>query len=124
MGDALVLLLGEELELLDGDELLLDGNELVLLLGDELVLLDEGDELLLELGEDDAAEELLLGSIALWPDEEDDDAPPPWMPRAASVCWSSWPDWLRLFCCWNCLMAAWVFGPIWPSIVPTSSPFD
>lgn len=100
----------EELVLLDdGDE------ELVLPDGDDAPLLDEGDDVLL-LGE---AAEL----EALWPDCEDDDAPP-CTPSACSVFWSSWPDWSMLFCCWNCFNAASVLGPILPSTEPTSNPFD
>jgi hypothetical protein len=103
---------------------LLDDGEDVLLLeeGEEALLLDAGEEaLLLDAGE---ADDPLLGSLEAWPDDWDDDAPPPCTPSAASVCWSSCPDAVRLFCCWNCLSAAWVFGPIWPSIGPTSRPLD
>lgn len=119
----------------DGDELLVldDGVELLELEeGEELVSLEEGDALLVLPDGDEAlllaeGDEELLGEAAeleeLWPDCEDDDAPP-CTPSACSVCSSSWPDWLRLFCCWNCFNAASVFGPILPSTVPTSKPFD
>ncbi len=112
------------------------------------VLLDGVCELLLPDGLDD--DELLDGAALLpevvdpidedWSvepaadgDEEDelddgeeldelDDAPvPPF--SAASVCWSSCPLAVRLFCCWNCLIAASVFGPIFPSTV-TSMPLS
>jgi hypothetical protein len=119
----------------DGDELLVldDGVELLELEeGEELVALEEGDEPLV-LPEGDEAlllaegDEELLGEEAeldaLWPDCDEEDAPP-CTPSAWSVCSSSWPDWLRLFCCWNCFNAASVFGPILPSTVPTSKPFD
>lgn len=56
------------------------------------------------------------------PPLEELDAPLPC--SAASVCWSSWPDGVRLFCCWNCLRAACVFGPIMPSTGPGSIPLS
>lgn len=97
--------------------LLEDGEEALLLdEGDEALLLEDGDELLLEEGDE------LLGSLDPWPDDWDDDALPPCTPSAASVCWSSCPDALRLFFCWNCLIAASVLGPSCPSMEPTSNP--
>lgn len=104
----------------DGEEVLLDDGEEVLPLdeGDELLVPGDGEKPpLLEEGDE------LAGSLEDCPDDWDDEEPP-WMPRAESVCWSSCPDCVRLFCCWNCLSAASVFGPICPSIGPTSSPFD
>lgn len=89
------------------------------LLGDELLELGEellGDELLPELlGE-------ALPELELWlPCEELPELAPPF--SAASVCWSSCPVCGRLCCCWNCLIAFSVFGPILPSTWPTSRPF-
>lgn len=106
--DELLLVLGEDsvLMLLLGEEELLvplgDGELAVLLLGEELLPI----ELLLVL-----PEELLV-------------APPPCTPRAARVCWSSWPDALMFCDCWNCFNAALVFGPSCPSIGPGLKPLS
>jgi hypothetical protein len=42
----------------------------------------------------------------------------------ATVCGSSLPEACSPCCCWNCLMAAFVFGPILPSTAPTLRPFS
>jgi hypothetical protein len=112
------------------------------LLGEELVPELLGEELL-ELPGDELVPEL-LGEALLLPELIEpwlacDDVPElePWLPcealpeldsppctlSAESVCWSSWPDWGRFCCCWNCLIAFSVFGPILPSTWPTSRPF-
>ena len=97
--DELLGLCDWELELLDDGELeLLDDGELELLEDGELELLEDGElELLLPLEE---------------------------APSAESVCWSSWPEAEMPCCCWNCSMAACVFGPSWPSTLPTSRPLS
>jgi hypothetical protein len=96
----------------DWSEVLLGGVDGVLLDDDGVLLLEPDDGMLLVLG--DGLDELLDDdwSEAL---EGIDEAPLPF--RAARVCWSSWPVEARLFCCWNCLIAASVFGPILPSTV-------
>lgn len=50
----------------------------------------------------------------------DDDALEPLEPlfNAVSVCWSSWPVCSMFCCCWNCLSALSVCGPILPSTFP------
>ena len=49
---------------------------------------------------------------------------PPEMPSAARVCWSSEPDPDKPCACWKLVSAAWVFGPILPSIGPGSWPLS
>lgn len=114
--------------LLDGvdDEELLDDGVDELLDGEAALPLDDGsDELELD-GLDDApdgVEDMLLDEdgvdVSLGMDELAD--APPLTPSALRVFESSSPDALMLFCCWNCLIAASVFGPILPSTL-TSRP--
>src|SRR5512142_1637395 len=101
-------------------------------LADGEVVLGVDDDV--ELGVDDDEEPLAPWSdeddpIELWLDCEDDPlAPdcdaPPWTPNAESVCESSWPVCGMFCCCWKLFSAPSVFGPIWPSIGPTSRPLS
>jgi hypothetical protein len=141
--ESLLLPEAEGVLLLEPDgALLLDEPEGELLLEDaEGVLLPDElapEELLSELLPDDEAPapELDLSDdeapAAPELDLSDDDdfeelaplAAEPLTPRAERVSWFSSPlPWMP-FCCWNCCSACLVFGPITPSIWPTSMPWS
>jgi hypothetical protein len=115
---------------LDGvEDMLLDGVDEVLDGGEALLADDWSDELLEPDGLDDellldGVDDVLLDGVAdVSLDMDELDAAPPLTPSAPRVFASSWPDAPRLFCCWNCLIAASVFGPILPSTL-TSAPLS
>lgn len=107
---------------------LADGVELLLGEGEVELLLDDGEALLELEGADDVVS-LLCDDIPVALPCDDEPMPPLELCEAppcnaASVCESSWPDGVRLFCCWNCLRALFVFGPSWPSTGPGSIPLS
>jgi hypothetical protein len=91
------------------------------LLGEALPLALLGEELLLPEVVAPCDED--VPELEPWLAEELPELAPPCTLSAESVCWSSCPVWGRFCCCWNCLIALSVFGPILPSTWPTSRPF-